>query len=320
MGAPAKVGSGADGEAGERAVAAAVADVAVVEVWVLHVVGVGAGFVARAGFVPDAFGADAGAADPAAGDVVAVGGAAGVGGGVHEVGGGVVGDVDVVVVVVVVFAALVGLQDGLAARAGGHDVVVFDVVVAGGVGDVDGAGVGIGEDVVAHGVVVAAVLERDVAGVVMEVVAADFAVADGGEGDAVVGAAHLVAAHGDVFDGAAGVGFGDSAVFDVLPPDGRFGVAPLGVAGFTPSGDFAGFAPSGDFAGFAPSGDFAGFVPSGGFAGFAPSGDFAGFAPSEMKPDLAKREKYRACGKGRAPSGVNTGPAKRRLCRIRAKR
>ena len=95
----------------------------------------------------------------------------------------------------------------------------------------DGAGLGIGEDVVAHGVVVAAVLERDVAGVVMEVVAADFAVADGGEGDAVVGAAHLVAAHGDVFDGAAGVGFGDGAVFDVLPPDGRFGVAPLGVAG-----------------------------------------------------------------------------------------
>ena len=34
-------------------------------------------------------------------------------------------------------------------------------------------------------------------------------------------------------------------------------------------------------------------------------------APSGIKPDLAKREKYRACGKGRAPSGVNTGLAGR---------
>ena len=65
----------------------------------------------------------------------------------------------------------------------------------------------------------------------VQVVAADFAVADGGKADAVVGAAYLVAADADVFDAAAGVGFGNAAVFDVLSPDGRFGVAPLGVAG-----------------------------------------------------------------------------------------
>ena len=58
----------------------------------------------------------------------------------------------------------------------------------------------------------------------VQVVAADFAVADGGKADAVVGAAHLVAADADVFDAAAGVGFGNAAVFDVLSPHGRFGI------------------------------------------------------------------------------------------------
>ena len=34
----------------------------------------------------------------------------------------------------------------------------------------------------------------------------------------------MVAADADVFDAAAGVGCGNAAVFDVLPPNGRFGV------------------------------------------------------------------------------------------------
>ena len=101
-----------DGDVLQRTKAAAVADfvdVGVFEVRVLHVVAVGGFFVARARFVPDAFCANGSAADAAAGDVVAEGGTAGIGGGVEEVVGGFVRDFDAVCLEGVVVAVLVGL-------------------------------------------------------------------------------------------------------------------------------------------------------------------------------------------------------------------